>query len=261
MKKIILLLLLSLSFNFCRAQKIAAMQTGTAVADANYVAVSQSSVTKKISFTQIKTWIRGWLLPSPAFTGTPTAPTASAGDSTTQIATTAFAENLKSYGQYKTIADYSASHIAGQVAGTYALANGNAAVVSGGSSLYTIALIYIAAADFPTINGDSAKLRIRAECIVNDVAPTGNFTFGLYPVTHTGTTGGAGLNIYTLGTVVSGSNGAAFTTPSADAISVATGSDFAVPADGFYVIGFVTTATVATSSLVHIHAQLQQRNN
>lgn len=207
------------------------------------------------------------LAASPTFTGTPTLPTGSiattqsVGDSSTKIATTAFVENVKAYGQYKTLADYSASHIAGQVAGTYSLNNGNAAIVSGGSSLYTVALVYIATADYPTVNGVAAKLRIRAECIVNDVAPTGNFTFGLYPVTHTGTTGGTAVNIYTLGTVVSGSNGAAFTTPAADAISVATGSDFAVPSDGFYAIGVVTTQTVASSSLVHLHAQLQQRNN
>lgn len=38
------------------------------------------------------------------------------------------------------------------------------------------------------------------------------------------------------------------------------GADFALPADGLYVIGVVTTATVAASSHVHLNAQLQMRN-
>mgnify|MGYP000264016713 CR=1 FL=1 len=110
-------------------------------------------------------------------------------------------------------------------------------------------------------DGAAKKMRIRVNLSVNDVAPTGNFTFGLYPVTRPGTSGGAGLCIYTLGTVVSGSNGASFTTPAADSMATATSSDFAIPADGFYCIGVVTTATVATSSLVQVQAELQARNN
>jgi hypothetical protein len=93
------------------------------------------------------------------------------------------------------------------------------------------------------------------------VAPTGNFTFGLYPITRPGTSGGAGLAIYTLGTVVSGSNGATFTTPAADGLLNATGSDFALPANGHYVIGVVTTATIATSAHVHMTAKLQIHYN
>jgi hypothetical protein len=37
-------------------------------------------------------------------------------------------------------------------------------------------------------------------------------------------------------------------------------ADFALPADGHYVIGVVTTATVAASSHVHMSASLQLRN-
>jgi hypothetical protein len=33
-----------------------------------------------------------------------------------------------------------------------------------------------------------------------------------------------------------------------------------VPADGYYVIGVVTTATVAASSHLHLNAQLELRN-
>jgi hypothetical protein len=69
------------------------------------------------------------------------------------------------------------------------------------------------------------------------------------------------VDIYTIGTVVSGSNGAVFTTPAADAMLNAVGSDFALPANGHYIIGVVTTNTVATNSHLHMTASLQMRNN
>jgi len=162
---------------------------------------------------------------------------------------------------YREVLTVSGSHTAAQVAGTYAMGSSGPIAVSGTGTLAPIAVIYIAAADYPTINGLVSKLRIRAELYTNDVAPTGNFTFGLYPITRPGTSGGAGVCIYTLGTVVTGSNGAIFTTPAADGLLNAVGIDFALPADGPYVIGVVTTATVATSAHVQLVAQLQHRNN
>lgn len=162
---------------------------------------------------------------------------------------------------YRTVLECSASHIAAKVAGTYAMGQGDPLAISGTGTLYPINTIYIAGADFPTFNGLAPKLRIRAQLYTNDVAPTGNFTFGLYPITRPATSGAAGLCIYALGTVVSGSNGASFTTPAADGLLNAVSSDFALPSDGHYVLGVVTTATVATSALVQMSAQLQIRNN
>ena len=153
-----------------------------------------------------------------------------------------------------------ASHIAGQVAGTYGLGNGEAAAVSGTGTLFPLAQIYLRSTDFPTIDSVAPSLlRLSAELNVNDVAPTGNFTFGLYPVTRPATSGGAGLDIYTLGTVVTGST-IAFTAPAADSANQGVSSAFAVPADGYYVIGVVTTATVAASSHLHLNARLEMRN-
>lgn len=200
-------------------------------------------------------------LAGPTFTGTPAAPTAAAGTATTQLATTAFADAVKDYGSFKTITHASGSHIAARVAGTYFLGHGDAAGITGTGTLYPPVLIHIAGADYPTVNGVAAKLRIRTVLAVNDVAPTGNFTFGLYPVTRPATSGGAGLDIYTMGTVVSGSNGATYTTPAADSLGTAVSADFALPADGVYVIGVVTTATVATSSHLHMTGMLQYHNN
>ena len=162
---------------------------------------------------------------------------------------------------YKTILQATGSHTAAKVAGTYAIGEGDPLAVSGTGTLYPLAVIQIAAADYSTINGLAPKLKIKVQLYTNDVAPTGNYTVGLYPITRPATSGGAGLCIYTLGTVVSGSNGATFITPAADLLGNASSSEFAMPQDGPYVIGVVTTATVATSAHIHISAQLQLRNN
>jgi hypothetical protein len=187
--------------------------------------------------------------------------TETAGDNSTNLASTAYVRAAAPNASYRTILDCSGSHTAAKVAGTYALGQGDPVAISGTGTLYPITLISIKAADYPSVDGLAPKLRIRAQVAVNDVAPTGNFTFGLYPVTRPATSGGAGLCIYTLGTVVTGSNGATVSAPAADSLSDLVGSDFALPADGIYCIGVVTTATVAASSHMHINAQLQMRNN
>lgn len=127
---------------------------------------------------------------------------------------------------YQTLLRASASHTAAKVLGTYALGRGDPTAVSGTGTLYPVELIQIDSTDFQTITGLAIKLRIRATLSVNDVAPTGNFTFGLYPVTRPATSGGAGLDIYTLGTVITGSNGATFTAPAADSMLTFYGGRF-----------------------------------
>ena len=160
---------------------------------------------------------------------------------------------------YRVLLDSSGSHIAARVAGTYGLAQAQPAAISGTGTLYPLNVIYIDAADYPTVGGLATKLRVRATLAVNDVAPTGNYTFGLHPVTRPATSGGAGLVIYTIGAAVAGST-VAINTPAADSHNNAASADFALPANGFYVLGFVSTATVATSSHLHISMALQQRN-
>jgi hypothetical protein len=163
---------------------------------------------------------------------------------------------LAAFAAYNTLLDASASHTAAKVAGTYGLGQGDPTAVSGTGTLYPLNLIWLDPLDYPTIGGLTAKLRVLAHLFANDVAPTGNYTFGLYPVTRPATSGGAGLCIYTLGTVVVGST-ALFTTPAADSANHLASADFAVPTAGFYVIGVVTTGTVATSAHVHLSAALQ----
>ena len=163
--------------------------------------------------------------------------------------------------RYITILQAAGSHIAAKVAGTYALGAGDPLAVGGTGTLYPIGVFHLVGADYPTVNGLAPKLRIRAVVNCNDTAPTGNYTIGLYPVTRPGTSGAAAVNIYTLGTVVSGSNGATVSAPAADSINNLVGSDFALPADGDYCLAVVTTATVAVAAHVHINAYLQLHNN
>lgn len=183
-----------------------------------------------------------------------TNPAQLATTSTTTVAATAAAPNAS----YRTILETSGSHIAGKVAGTYLFGLGDPLAISGTGTLYPLQLINLVAADYPTVNGLTSRLRLRVTLSVNAVAPTGNFTVGLYPVTSS--SGGAGLKTYTAGALVSGSAIATLTAPGANTITNGVGSDFVLPSDGVYCIGVVTTATVAVSSLVHINAFLQMRN-
>jgi hypothetical protein len=138
------------------------------------------------------------------------------------------------------------------------MAQGDPLAITGVGTLYPLNTIYIAAADYPTVDGKAPKLRIRAQVHCNDVAPTGNFTVGLHPITRPATSGGAGLCIYTIGAAAAS---IAVTTPAADSSNILASADFALPADGHYVLAVVTTATVAASAHVHISASLQMRNN
>lgn len=160
---------------------------------------------------------------------------------------------------YRTLLDVSGSRTAGVVASTASIDSGVAITANGANQATPPSSIHIVGADYPLLNGVAPKLRIRAMLYVNNVAPTGNFTLGLYPITRPASSGGTGVCIYTIGTVVPGSNGATFTTPAADGLLGAVGADFAMPADGHYVIGVVTTTTQAASSHVHLIAYLQMR--
>ena len=157
---------------------------------------------------------------------------------------------------YHTLLYANGSHTAAKVAGTYAMGAGVLAV-SGTGTLYPLTSFYYTSTDYEPGSG-AWWFRIRAQLYTNDVAPTGNFTFGLYPITRPGGSGGAGLCTYTIGTVVTGSNGATFTAPAADGLHQTVGSDFSLTGvAAHYVIAVVTTATVAASAHIHLAAQLQ----
>jgi hypothetical protein len=160
---------------------------------------------------------------------------------------------------YRVILDSSGSHTAARAAGTYGFGQGHPLAVTGVGILYPLNVIYLDAGDYPTVGGLAPKLRIRATLATNDVAPGGNYTIGLHPITRPATSGAAGVCIYTIGAAIAGSTVAA-TTPAADALLNLVGADFAMPVNGHYVLALVTTATVAANSHVHISAALQMRN-
>lgn len=161
---------------------------------------------------------------------------------------------------YRTLLDSTGSHIAAKAAGTYGIPQGNPLAVTGIGTLYALNTIYIDSNDYPTIDGKAAKLRVRCVIACNDVAPfTGTFKIGLHPITRPATSGGAGLCIYTIGSPVAGSQ-VTGTNLAADSINNLVGADFDLPANGFYVLAVVTSATMATSSHCHISASLQIRN-
>lgn len=164
-----------------------------------------------------------------------------------------------SFTRYHSLLDCSGSHIAGRVAGTYGMAQGDPLAITGTGTLYPLNSIYIAAADYPVAGALNPKLRIRVTLHCNDVAPGHNFVVGLHPLTRPATSGGAGLVIYTIGAAVASST-CTFTTPAADSSNTAvTAADFALPTDGHYAIGAVTNNTTAVSAHVHISAILQMR--
>jgi hypothetical protein len=161
---------------------------------------------------------------------------------------------------YSTILSSSAKIDDGFAATKYALGF-NTFAYDTGAVINTQNIIYIDPLDFPAVNGATTKLRIRAQLYTNDVAPTGNFTFGLYPVTRPATSGGSSVMAFDIGTLIVGSNGATFTAPVADLLGSAVSADFDVPVAGHYVLGVVTTSSIAINAMVHAHAQLQVRNN
>lgn len=102
------------------------------------------------------------------------------------------------------------------------------------------------------------KLRLRAQCATNSVAPTVNFTFGLYPISAFGGGSNQVPYINTLGTVVSGST-IAFNTPSASTQTDSNSGDFTWPAAGWYSFGVVVSGTVAANSIPSFLVKLQYR--
>lgn len=151
-----------------------------------------------------------------------------------------------------------ARHSSGAVAGTYYLAsNVSTAIATASGNNYR--LIRILSAQYPTINGKAPKFRVNFKVMANDVAATGDYTLGLYPITRPATSGGAGVFFYSFGTVVAGST-ALVSAPAADSMNQIYSSEFALPADGYYGFAMVTTATVAASATLMVHADLEWRN-
>lgn len=143
--------------------------------------------------------------------------------------------------------------------GTYFL-HGGVPSPSGSTTVGAAPVGYhIIAADY-TVASMTTKLRIRATCTVNTVAPSTGYTFGLYAITSV--TGTSGNLVYTMGGVVSGSQPPAFTTSdlAASSTTVKDSGDFSLPSDGLYLLGFSQSGGQAAGSVVGMHVALQLRH-
>ena len=153
---------------------------------------------------------------------------------------------------YKTIEKVAGYIAAGVAPGTYSCLQNGGLVASGVGNSQLPSSIFLAAADF-TDYAKVPKLKVRAQVACNATAVgTTTFSVGFYPVT---VAGAAGLLAYTLGTVVPGST----VTPAAVASTVASADsgDFAIPADGQYLLAIVIgVASTAVNSVTGVTAQL-----
>lgn len=158
---------------------------------------------------------------------------------------------------YKTLLSSQQSLRTDLVAGTYILARAAGEAPLSGASLGAtpVPFVYFDDADYD-VAGLTQKLRIFAAVAANATQPTITFTFGLYPISFGG---GADALTMTLGTVVTGST-AAIASPPASNYTGKAGSDFAVPADGAYALGVVTSGTLTNNSACLLSAHLQTRN-
>lgn len=141
------------------------------------------------------------------------------------------------------------------VAGTRGIGD-NLLVLTGANVAGALSMLYLAMADH-TVLGIPAKFQVRGQLATNAVAPGGNWTFGLHPVSATA--GAAGGLTYTIGAAVTGST-AQIATPAASSRLRVVGAEFDPPADGFYCLGLVTSAALATAGFVAVTADLRVRN-
>jgi hypothetical protein len=118
-------------------------------------------------------------------------------------------------------------------------------------------IIYLKSSEYPSVGSKVAKLNVRAQIYTNDTSPGVQVGLGLYPVTRPGTSGASGSVIYTLGTVVSGSQ-PTIGIPAADLLYEAhTLTSFSIPADGHYCFAFIVDSAMASAADFHITATLE----
>jgi hypothetical protein len=161
------------------------------------------------------------------------------------------------FAPYRTILTVEGSETGASASTRSFPSNGGSPLVPASGTTNAVQFIYLDPADFPDMGSLTAKLRIRAQLLVNNTAPARTFTFGLYPITAPA--GGAGTMTWTMGTVVTGSNGATVASPAANSINNLVGSDFSMPAAGLYAPGVVYSGALAASSFITMNVQLQMR--
>ncbi len=164
------------------------------------------------------------------------------------------------FSPYQTVQTQSAriAHSETGSAGTYFVDNDSSGTqvrltLSGTATNSTPVLVPLLAPSF-AITGLTTRLRLGVSLGVNATAPACNFTFGLYQILGTSSSGAAFVT--TLGSVVPGST-ITRNTPSASTVYRDVGSDFAFPSGGAYVFGAELSAGTAANSFCSVTFTLQ----
>jgi hypothetical protein len=164
------------------------------------------------------------------------------------------------FSPYQTIQTQSAkiAHADTGSSGTYFVDNNSSAsevrlLLSGTAANSTPVLVPLVPNDF-AIAGLTTRLRLGVSLGVNATAPACNFTFGLYSILSTFSSGAAFQT--TVGSVVTGST-ITRNTPSASTVYRDVGSDFAFPTGGAYVFGAALSAGTAANNFCSVTYTLQ----
>jgi hypothetical protein len=157
---------------------------------------------------------------------------------------------------YRLIESASSRFRDGDVVGTYVIFEDDRALTGTGIGASS-RLFYVEATDYSVL-AKATQFNLDVVLHTNNTAPAGTFVFGFYPVTSVA--GGALLANVTIGTVVTGST-VTFTTPAANTMFHDNSGDFAIPANGHYAFGCVTSGgTLAANSWVPFTCRLRVRN-
>lgn len=147
---------------------------------------------------------------------------------------------------------YHGTIAAAGAAGTYLMSSTGGAIpltsaaIAGGTGF-----IHLDPTTNYAVSGYTPRVRVVATMTNFGAAQTGNFTFGLYPITAISTAG-----IATVGTVIASST-AAINTPANGSINTTYSAAINMPATGHYCVCLVTSAVIAASSTIGLHAFLQ----
>lgn len=154
------------------------------------------------------------------------------------------------YTSFKVIRNSLADFGASAAAGTYVMSENRPSTVTIGSA-GAQGIYYFDPSDY-TVTSRSTMLRLRVTMAQGNVAPGITITVGMYPVSGT-STGSA-----VVGAVVTGSTVALVAT-TINTLSVGVSSEFAAPAAGYYLTGFLTSGVSAASSAAQLRAEMQMR--
>jgi hypothetical protein len=147
-----------------------------------------------------------------------------------------------------------ATAILGGGAGNATYVLGPNGILASGTSGTTPMLVIPFNPTVYAVAGKTTTMRLLTNVTANGTVSVVTITFGLYPISSAG--GNVGSVSYTLGTVVAGST-VAYVNPAINTHVANASGDFAAPANGNYMLGFTTSATLAANATYGLQVFLQ----